>query len=220
MRTCQFCGAPVEFVEPAAAESEPMESSGDPPAPEQLPSDPKPDAGSSSAQQEAHPQNEPKRRILTCAAQAALALIAGVFILFLGYRFLVTLSNMNHAGPPSAAGAPQGANAGSSPDALSASELGVDVYPGARPLSEPDRTGTQDQTIVSQSFVSSDKMDLVINFYKARMTGYTSIYASGDGVVVSISPSGQESILVAISPAPAPAKTRISITHTTTKSAN
>jgi len=51
-----------------------------------------------------------------------------------------------------------------------------------------------------------------------EQAGFPAIYASGDGVVVSISPRAQESILVTISPAQSGGTTRITISHTTTKS--
>lgn len=104
--------------------------------------------------------------------------------------------------------------------AASATDLGIDVYPGARALSDADRTTSSDGVRVSESFVSPATMTEVINFYKARMVGFASIYASGDGVVVSIKHDAQDSVLVAISPAQSGGKTKFSISHTTTKTPN
>jgi hypothetical protein len=151
-------------------------------------------------------------------AKAVAGPIAVVFILFVMSRLLLVFPKM--LGNDSSASITinrQQPDAASS-SSLSAGELGVDIYPGARALSDGDHINSSERSVVSQAFVTADQMNMVINFYKARMTGQTSIYASGDGVVVSISPRAQESILVTISPAQSGGKTKILISHTITKS--
>jgi len=104
--------------------------------------------------------------------------------------------------------------AGATPaQAATATDLGMDVYPGAQPLSSADRNTSADGSSVSESFVSSDEIDRVINFYKTKMVGTATIYASGNGVVVAISPSDRESFTVSISPAQSGGKTQFTITH-------
>jgi hypothetical protein len=149
------------------------------------------------------------KRLLTLAVYAVIVLV--VVVLF--FSIVARMFSVFQGSSPSSSGSSAETSSGATPGA---GELGVDVYPGARPLSDPDRRDSTDSTVVTQSFVSNEKMDLVINYYKARMVGQTAIYASGSAVVVSISPSPQESILVAIAPAPN-GETRIAITHTTAK---
>lgn len=158
--------------------------------------------------------SEPKNRASSCLLPALIGLVVIWLLLFFGYRLV---SNFSGAGNSPAGTAARLSGSANSSGAAAAADLGVDVYPGARPISGADRRDSTDSTVVSQSFVSNDKMDLVINFYKARMVGQTSIYASGNGVVVSIAPSPQDSILVAIAPQPG-GGTRIAITRTTAKS--
>jgi hypothetical protein len=237
MRRCQFCGTAVEFVEPAAEANPPAETpfqetaqesaaekveqetsaSGETP----VPSAASAASASYSAEEGTRPESEtskpvpakPNRPSFSCAAPAFAGLFVIVLLLFLGYRVLPTLMG---GGPLTANGTTPRSSTHFSSGVATAAELGVDVYPGAQPSSAADRRDSTGSTVVSQSFVSNDRMDLVINFYKARMVGQASIYASGNGVVVSISTNSQDLIQVAIAPGPG-AQTRIVITHTTTK---
>jgi hypothetical protein len=173
-------------------------------------------AASPSAQKKATSKSKKKKPTLLYAGKIVAGPIAVLFIFFVVSRVLFVLPIFGHNGNSPAAIVPQPDVASSS--SLSTGELGVDIYPGAHALSDGDHFNSSERSVVSQAFVTSDSMNMVINFYKARMTGQTAIYASGDGVVVSISPRAQESILVTISPAQSGGTTRITISHTTTKS--
>ena len=231
MRSCQFCGGPVEFTEPVAEESAPLappvsnvaaqtpfeSAAPEPIASASLPAAPSPpasnggDAQPGSVKERKAPAS--KTRGLSCAVPAAIGLFAVLLLIFMGYRLLSSFTGSGFS--PIGNGA-HPSSASQSSGSAAAADLGVDLYPGARPLSDPDRRDSSGSTVVSQSFVTDARMDLVIDFYKARMVGQTSIYASGNGVVVSISPSPQETVQVAIAPAPSAPGTRIAITHTTT----
>jgi hypothetical protein len=266
MRACQFCGAAIEYTEPAstepvdpeplqaerAAEASPFETSAaEPPAhqktdqvaspqvasgqitspqgtspawePVNLP--PAPVAGSDPSQapapaaQDAVAKKAPKPRFRILSPPAMIGILALAFILFILVRVFYAFLGFNFSNSPGSKTAPQ-ASSDSSSGAASAGDLGVDIYPGAQAVSAPGRSESSGGSVVSQSFTSPDKMDLVINFYKARMVGYTSIYASGNGVVVSINPGPQDFVQVAIAPDPGGGKTRISITRTTARSSN
>jgi hypothetical protein len=230
MRTCQFCGRRLEFVEPGVQESAPAEAplqqaAPEPPASVTLPAPPLArDDGVSSATPLAPglgvSSATPKKHTLSFAAPVVIGVMAVGILLFVGWRVLVALPSLNQPGPSSLGDTAQPANSAESPNAANASDLGVDIYPGAHALTDAERRDATDSTVVSQSFVSSQKMDLVIDFYKARMVGQATIYASGNGVVISIGPSAQESIQIAIAPGGSVGQTRIAITHTTVKSAN
>jgi hypothetical protein len=224
LRICQFCGTPVEGTEPSAAEIQPAESPVREPAPEPLETAPSASATSAAA---ALPLAEasgsstvsPKKRTLLYASMAASTLIVLVLVVSIA-RANFDFSFFGGGSHSFSADSPLPANAAPPASASSSSDLGIDIYPGARALSDVDRTTFSDSLRVSESFVSQATTTEVINFYKARMAGFASIYASGDGVVVSISRSAQDSVLVSISPAQSGGKTRFSISHTTTKSPN
>lgn len=240
-RSCQFCGARVESAEPAAEESAaaitpaandaPLsivpETTPEPavPAPPVVavpatapPAAASPLATSSEAMEPARGKapkvQAPRSRALSCAATAVIGLVVGWMFLFFGYRLMSAF--MGGGISPAVVSKPS-SSASTFAGAPTASDLDVDLYPGARPDSDIDRRDSAGETVVSQSFLSGDKMDLVIDFYKARMVGQTSIYASGNGVVVSINPSPQDTVQVGIAPAGNGAGTRIAITHTATK---
>jgi hypothetical protein len=239
MRACQFCGAVLESAEPAAEESAPAET----PVPEAAPqtafeeSAPPPASPESAPVASAAPSAPvlsladgdgdraesqptknvkapvPNKRAMSCAVSALIGVVVVWLLLFFGYRLI---SNFTGAGNSPSDNSAQRPNSRSSSRAVTAANLGVDVYPGSRPESDPERRDSAESTIVSQTFVSSAKVDLVIDFYKARMVGQASIYASGSGVVVSINPSALESIQIGIASEPG-GGTRFAITHTTQK---
>jgi hypothetical protein len=213
MRTCQFCGKSLEFVEHDAQESAPAELPLEQAAPEP------PASAMPLAQDDSVSSAAPKKRTRSSAVPVLVGVLVVGCLLFVGRLILVGLPGFNQPGP-SLGDTAQPANSAASSNAVNAADLGVDIYPGARALSDPERRDTTDGTAVSQSFISSDKMDLVIDFYKTRMVGQATIYASGNGVVISFDPSAQESIQIAIAPGGSVGLTRIAISHTTAKSAN
>jgi hypothetical protein len=258
MRTCQFCGKPLDFVEHdaeqgAPAELPPPQAAPEPPASEPpltTPLAPAPEPSlvtplapasepslatpiaASSAPDDAPPlapegaraggvsSVAPKKRAFTPVIAVLAVLAAMGFLLFIGWRVLEALPGLNPPEPPPLGGTAPPASSAAPANAASAAGLGVDVYPGASPLTDVERSDATDNTVVSQSFISSAKMDLVIDFYKTRMVGQATIYASGNGVVITFSPSVQESIQIAIAPGGSVGLTRIAISHTTVKSAN
>jgi hypothetical protein len=235
MRTCQFCGKPVEFVEDGAEQSAPAElplpqaapeppASEPPLAPPPVPSVAPPLAPDDAPEDGISGDAPKKKRPRSPAVPILIGLVVMGFLLLVGWRVLVALPGLNQPGPlalgPPAPPANSVANSAVSSNAVNAGDLGVDIYPGAHALTDAERRDTTDSTVVSQAFVSSDKMDLVIDFYKTRMVGQATIYASGNGVAISFDPSPQETIQIAIAPGGTVGLTRIAIAHTTVKSAN
>jgi hypothetical protein len=220
MRTCQFCGMPVAYIEPSAAESELVKPPDEEAAPDQRASAPLSNAASPRAQKDTSAKIgvKKKRKLFAVTPFVGIFIFVDV-VVFMGVGLHFFPKIFGHGNQSSIIGRLQSPSAAASSGDVSAAELGVDIYPGARELSAADRSDLADRSVVSATFVSYDSMDKVIAFYKARMVGQTSIYASGDGVAVSISPSAQVSVLVGISPAQSGGKTKISITCTTTKGA-
>jgi len=220
MRTCQFCGTPVEYVAQDSAENLQPETAHEEVAQLQTAPAALPNATAPPAQNAGPAKTAVnKRRIF--GGSPLIPLAAGgllLFMLFIAARYLLI--------PKLFAGGDQSFTVNISPrsgassafGSVNTSELGVDIYPGARAASEIEHRDTADGTVRSATFISDDSMDKVVEFYRTRMTGQAAIYASGSGVVVSISPSPQQSIIVSIAPAHGEGKTAISITNTTGKS--
>ena len=215
MRTCQFCGAPVEYIEPPAEESTPAET----PAPEDVPKQSTSATLSSAAapagQVKGQAKGKRKRSPLFVVAQVGVGLAVLAFFYFAVAHVLYFVPGAVRGGGPSSGVTPQ--SSGYAPSSASAADLGVDIYPGARAQSGTDRVDAPDRTAVSAAFVTDDAMDKVVEFYRTRMIGQAAIYANGDAMVISISPNAQESIVVTIAPAQSGGKTGISISRTTNK---
>lgn len=218
MRVCQFCGAAVEYVEPVAQESPQAESPSHEVAPDRLASVPLSNAAATPPAKDNHSsKNKRKKGPVFFAVQIGVALVVLMFLYFMVSHLTAFFPGAGFQINPSAGGTAQSTDS-SSASPVSESQLGVKIYPGARALPDAGGPNSSDGLSVSAAFVTSDSMDKVIEFYKEQMIGQTAIYASGDGVVVSISPNAQESILVSIAPAQTGGKTRISISKTTTRS--
>jgi hypothetical protein len=227
-RACQFCGTRVEYVEPVAEASAPpvAEVFGGQATSQGSAAEPSvPVVVSPPGAEGEYPKIESrkpvaakpigKKRARTWLVMAAIGAVMIWLFIFLAYRMLSSVNT-----PGSILGSPLGGSAapsGRAPASGTSADLDVDIYPGAHPVSTLDRRDSTDSTEVTQSFVSSDKIDQVIDFYKARMVGQTSIYASGKGVIVSINPDPQDVVQVAISPEENAAGERISITRTQSK---
>jgi hypothetical protein len=227
MATCQFCGAQVDQLMPAAAESQRAGSAVEGPAPDRSalaaplsqPVEP-PSASPSTLPADVAGRSKPSRiassGVLRKLILFYLAAPVGVLaVVFISVRFVSLFQSSKPEGDSSGISTSQQSETGSPPRAANSGGLGIEVYPGAQTVSGEDQAATSDGSVVSATYVSSDTMNKVIDFYKVRMVGYASIYADGPGVVVSITRSPTDSIRVAISPAQSGGTTRIFISHTT-----
>ncbi len=222
MRTCQFCSAPVEYIEPDPAEEQQADQPAGTPPPAPAFNRPVPaafpDATLPRAQAQGAAKTAAKKGGLSPALSIVVGVGAGIVILFVIVRILIILPIFGGGTLTFGDGAPR-SSASSSSGGASAGGLGVDIYPGAQTVSAANSRTTSDGSVTTATFVSADTTDQVIAFYKARMVGQTAIYASGNGVVVSLTPSLQESVQVAIDPAQSGGKTEIRITDTKTANA-
>jgi hypothetical protein len=226
MATCQFCGAQVDQIVPADAESQQAESAIEEPAPDQsalaapLATPVEPTAASPSIPPEDAAVGSKPPSILSSGALKKFLLfyiaapIGVVAVIFIALRLVSVSSGSGPGGGFPGIGSSQPSESAPSPGGASSGGLGVEVYPGAQTLSGEDKAATSDGSVVSATYVSSDPMNKVIDFYKAQMVGYASIYADGAGVGISITRSPQDSIRIVISPAQSGGSTRIFISHT------
>jgi hypothetical protein len=148
--------------------------------------------------------------------RAAVGLIGLAVVVFIVWRFLPVGQLFGRPGQSSFA-ASRDSSASVFSGSLGTAELGIEIYPGAEVSSPVSRSDSPGSITISATFTTPAEMAKVVDFYRARMVGKTSIYANGGGVVVTISRSPQDSIDVVIAPARNGALTRIDIDRTVSK---
>jgi hypothetical protein len=102
-------------------------------------------------------------------------------------------------------------SAGNTP--VSASDLGVDLYPGATQQQGAVRITTPNGSAITATYVTSDSMDKVIDFYKGKLGASASVFQSDKSAVLSLnSEDKKDSVMVTIS-SDTPGQTKIGILH-------
>ncbi|MGP8173466.1 MAG: zinc-ribbon domain-containing protein [Terracidiphilus sp.] len=98
----------------------------------------------------------------------------------------------------------------------SASELGVDIYPGALSGKGSMRMSLPNGSWVTAVYLTSDSKDQVIAFYKSRLGSQASVFESADSAVLSVNKGQKESVMVTVTAKPSEnnGKTQIAIVHT------
>jgi hypothetical protein len=111
---------------------------------------------------------------------------------------------------------PGGTITADSSENFTASELGTDVYPGARSVRGGMRMNLPTGSMVTGIFVTTDSKEQVLDYYKSKLGSGASTYDSGDSALVTLNQGQQETIMVTISARASQedGKTRISIVHT------
>jgi hypothetical protein len=102
-------------------------------------------------------------------------------------------------------------SAGNTP--VSASDLGVDLYPGATQQQGAVRVNTPGGSAVSATYVTSDSMDKVIDFYKGKLGATASVFQSDKSAVLTLTNEDKkDSVMVTIS-SDTPGQIKIGILH-------
>jgi hypothetical protein len=103
-----------------------------------------------------------------------------------------------------------------SSETFTASELGVDPYPGAESTRGGMKMNLPSSSMVMGSFLTSDSKQHVIDFYKGKFGDGAATMDTADGAIITLPKSKQESVMVTITANPSrdSGKTRIIITHT------
>jgi hypothetical protein len=98
----------------------------------------------------------------------------------------------------------------------SASELGVDIYPGALSAKGSMRMDLPTGSMVTGIFVTSDSKDQVVSYYKGKFGSEASVFETGEGDELTHTKSPQESVMVTVTAKPSEneGKTQIAIVHT------
>jgi hypothetical protein len=102
-------------------------------------------------------------------------------------------------------------SAGNTP--VSASDLGVDLYPGATQEQGAVRINTPKGSAITATYVTSDSIDKVIDFYKGKLGPGASVFQSDKSAVLTLnSEDKKDSVMVTIS-SDTPSQTKIGILH-------
>lgn len=97
----------------------------------------------------------------------------------------------------------------------SASDMGIDLYPGAEGQHGGSKIETPNGSVMTGVFTTSDSKDQVVSFYKSKMGSGASVYDSANGALLNISKGNHESIMVTVNADPSrhQGKTQITIVH-------
>jgi len=111
---------------------------------------------------------------------------------------------------------PAGAITTTPDENISASDLGVEIYPGAQSTRGSMRMQLPTGSMVTAVFLTSDSKQQVIDFYKSKLGSAASVMEISDRAMISINRGQQESVVVTITPNSSQdnGKTRITIMHT------
>ena len=98
-----------------------------------------------------------------------------------------------------------------------ASDLGVDVYPGAQTGKGSIRMDMPNGSMTTGVFVTSDSKAKVVDFYKLKLGSEASVMDMQDTAIVSMTKNENESVMVTITAKSSDndGKTQVAIVHTT-----
>jgi hypothetical protein len=107
-------------------------------------------------------------------------------------------------------------------ESYSASDLGTDIYPGAKSVKGGMRMELPTGSMVTGVFVTSDSKDQVVAFYKAKFGSAASTFDTNDGAILTLPIGDKESVMVTITGKPSEneGKTKIVIVHTKNRKAS
>lgn len=102
-------------------------------------------------------------------------------------------------------------------ETFSASDLGVDIYPGAQSGKGSFRMSTSTGSVITAVFLTPDSKDQVLTFYKTKMGPGGDFMDTGNSSVITINKSTQDAVVVTVVQGSGEnqGKTQIQIMHTT-----
>ena len=100
---------------------------------------------------------------------------------------------------------------------VTASDLGVDIYPGATQQKGAVRVSTPNGTAVTAAFVTNDSMDKVVDFYKGKLGSGASVYTSDNSAVLSVASEDKKTNTM-VTIGVESGQTKIAIMHSTSTS--
>jgi hypothetical protein len=98
---------------------------------------------------------------------------------------------------------------------VTASDLGVDIYPGATQQQGAVRVTTPNGSAVTAAYITSDSMDKVVDFYKGKLGSGASVYQSDKSAVLTLASDDKKtSVMITVS-AENNGQTKVAIMHST-----
>lgn len=99
---------------------------------------------------------------------------------------------------------------------FTASDLGVDIYPGAENGHGNIKMDLPTGSMITGVYVTGDSKDKVVAFYKDKLGSQASTFDAGSNAVLSVNKGEHESVMVTVNSNSSQddGKTRISIVHT------
>lgn len=205
-RFCTSCGAPLDAQPVASAGSEY-------PAPVQ------PIAQMSAPPPQAQSSGPSAVKIILIVVAVCIGLgIIGVGV------FAFTVWRVAHSIHVSSSGsdgkvtvdAGNGSITASNNQTFTASDLGVDIYPGAQSGQGSLKMDLPTGSMITGVFVTGDSKDKVVAFYKDKLGSQASTFDAGSSAVMSVNKGDHESVMVTVNANSGQddGKTRISIVHT------
>ena len=198
---CTSCGAPVAPFVPVASSFQPVA----PVVAAAQPVAPRAGSGTSAV----------KIILIIVAIFIGLGILgAGAF----GFMVWRVARSVHVSGPNGevSVNTPGGSFTANSNEHFSASDLGVDVYPGAESAKGGMRITLPTGSSVTAVFVTSDSKDQVVSYYKEKLGSQTSVFDSSNSAMLTAEKSKQETVMVTVTPNSSEhdGKTQITIIHT------
>jgi zinc-ribbon domain len=196
-QSCTACGAPLAAFAPVATFS-PVSAYPQPVAPPVK-------SGTSAV----------KIILIIVAVFVGLGILgAGAFGFFV-WRIAHAV-HVSGSGDQATVSLPGGTITANSSENFSASELGTDIYPGAKSGKGSMRMNLPNASMITAVYDTADSKEQVLNFYKSKLGGGASVIDTQDGAILTLTKGEEESVMVTISSKSSEndGKTRISILHT------
>jgi hypothetical protein len=158
------------------------------------------------------------------SAVKVILIVVGVIVALgiLGFSiFAFTLWRIAHAvhvegnGDKVTLHTPGGTFSANNSTTYSASDLGIDIYPGATGRHGGSKIETPNGSVITGVFLTADSKDQVVSFYKSRMGSGASVYDTSNGALLTVNKGNHESVMVTINADTSQneGKTQISIVH-------
>jgi len=96
---------------------------------------------------------------------------------------------------------------------VTASDLGVDIYPGAAQQQGAVRVSTPNGTAITAVYQTSDPMDKVVDFYKDKLGTGASVYQSDKSAMLSRADEDKKDNVIVTITAESNSQTKIAIMH-------
>ena len=159
--------------------------------------------------------------LIVLAVFVGLGIVGVGVVGYIGWRFTRAV-HVNSATGEVTVHTSQGDLSASTKEKFTASDLGIDLYPGSTAAEGGMRMSTPEGTMVTGVYSTSDSQDEVMSFYKSKAGSAAEVVETGSGAVLNVKHSDKEAIVVTVTPNSDQndGKTKIQIVHTVSTKAS